>query len=147
VSKDITNEIRLEELRAMQLYTRSLIEVNIDALLTTDLFGIITDVNSQFCEMTGYRQYELIGSAFKQYFTDPLKAEKCIHLVRARQRLLNYELIMRSRGGNDTTVSLNASTLLRNEERHLPGVIISARDITEQKRNEAKLRAALQERA
>src|SRR5947209_3874232 len=54
---------------------------------------------------------------------------------------------MRSCGGNDTTVSLNASTLLSNEDRHLPGVLISARDITEQKRNEAKLRVALQELA
>ena len=105
VSKDITNEIRFEELKAMQFYTRSLIDANIDALLTTDLLGTITDVNAQFCEMTGYRQHELIGSAFKQYFTDPLKAEQCINTVRTKERLLNYELIMHSRTGSTGTLS------------------------------------------
>src|SRR5438270_8464834 len=37
ISKDISDEIRLtEELQGTQLYTRSLIESNIDALMTTD---------------------------------------------------------------------------------------------------------------
>src|ERR1041384_2770426 len=37
ISKDISDEIRLtEELKATQFYTRSLIESNIDALMTTD---------------------------------------------------------------------------------------------------------------
>ena len=48
ISKDISDEIRLtEELKATQFYTRSLIESNIDALMTTDPLGIITDVNQQ----------------------------------------------------------------------------------------------------
>src|SRR5438067_4883897 len=105
VSKDITNEIRLEELKAIQFYTRSLIEANIDALLTTDLQGTITDVNAQFCEMTGYSQQELIGSPLKQYFTDPLKVEHCINTVRTQERLLNFELIMHSRRGSTGTLS------------------------------------------
>ena len=46
ISKDISDEIRLtEQLKATQFYTRSLIESNIDALMTTDPLGIITDVN------------------------------------------------------------------------------------------------------
>lgn len=48
ISKDISNEIRLTEpLQATQLSTRSLIESNIDALVTTAPLGIITDVNQQ----------------------------------------------------------------------------------------------------
>src|SRR2546427_8312527 len=46
ISKDISDEIRLtEELKATQFYTRSLIESNIDALITTDSLGIISDAN------------------------------------------------------------------------------------------------------
>src|SRR5207245_3119327 len=46
ISKDISNEIRLtEELQDTKFYTRSLIESNIDALMTTDALGIISDVN------------------------------------------------------------------------------------------------------
>ena len=55
ISKDISDEIRLtEELKATQFYTRSLIESNIDALMTTDPLGIITDVNQQMEALTGY---------------------------------------------------------------------------------------------
>ena len=55
ISKDISDEIRLtEELKATQFYTRSLIESNIDALMTTDPLGIITDVNQQMVALTGY---------------------------------------------------------------------------------------------
>jgi PAS domain S-box-containing protein len=72
ISKDISDEIRLtEELQATQFYTRSLIESNIDALMTTDPLGIITDVNQQMETLTGRTRVELIGSAFKEYFTDP----------------------------------------------------------------------------
>ena len=54
ISKDISDEIRLtEELKATQRYTRSLIESNIDALMTTDPVGIISDVNKQMEDLTG----------------------------------------------------------------------------------------------
>ena len=42
-----------QRLRDQQFYTRSLIESNIDALMTTDPLGIITDVNKQMEALTG----------------------------------------------------------------------------------------------
>ncbi|MBI3970203.1 MAG: PAS domain S-box protein, partial [Chloroflexi bacterium] len=70
ISKDISDEIRLtEQLKAAQYYTRSLIESNIDALMTTDPLGIITDVNQQMEALTGYGREELIGTPFKTFFT------------------------------------------------------------------------------
>ena len=42
-----------QRLRDQQFYTRSLIESNIDALMTTDPYGIITDVNKQMEALTG----------------------------------------------------------------------------------------------
>src|SRR6185503_19023751 len=63
ISKDISDEIRLtEELKATQFYTRSLIESNVDALMTTDPLGVISDVNQQMEALTGYTRDELIGS-------------------------------------------------------------------------------------
>ena len=47
------------QLQASQTYTRSLIESNIDALMTTDPVGVITDVNEQMATLTGRsRQYD-----------------------------------------------------------------------------------------
>src|SRR6185295_412545 len=111
ISKDISDEIRLtEELKATQFYTRSLIESNIDALMTTDLVGVISDVNQQMAALTGYTRDELIGTPFKQYFTDPQRAEEGIKLVLREGKVTNYELTALSKEGRMTVVSYNAST-------------------------------------
>ena len=60
-----------QQLRDSQFYTRSLIESNIDALMTTDPLGVITDVNRQMEALTGYTLAELVGTAFADYLTDP----------------------------------------------------------------------------
>src|SRR5436305_1150593 len=60
-----------QRLRDQQFYTRSLIESNIDALMTTDPAGIITDVNKQMEALTGCTRDELIGAPFKDCFMDP----------------------------------------------------------------------------
>src|SRR5947208_245382 len=49
-----------QRLRDQQFYTRSLIESNIDAIMTTDPSGIITDVNKQMEALTGCTRDELI---------------------------------------------------------------------------------------
>src|SRR6058998_779343 len=53
-----------QRLRDQQFYTRSLIESNIDALMTTNPSGIITDVNKQMEALTGCTPAELIGAPF-----------------------------------------------------------------------------------
>ncbi len=140
ISKDISDEIRLtDELKATQFYTRSLIESNIDALMTTDPLGIITDVNQQMQALTGYSRDELIGTLFKNYFTDPQRAEEGIKLVLREGKVTNYELTALSKDGRITVVSYNASTF-RDAGGSLQGVFAAARDITEQKKLEQQLR-------
>ena len=140
ISKDISDEIRLtEQLKATQLYTRSLIESNIDALMTTDPLGIISDVNQQMEALTGHTREELIGSPFKTYFTDPQRAEEGIRLVLREGKVTNYELTARAKDGKQTLVSYNASTF-NDAQGKLQGVFAAARDITEQKKLEEQLR-------
>jgi PAS domain S-box-containing protein len=132
ISRDLTESQRiLGELKESQEYNRGLIESNIDALMTTDPLGIISDVNRQMCEMTGYSRDELIGSAFKLYFTDPKRAEDGIRKVLAEDRVTNYELVVRSRDGREVAVSYNATTF-RSADGKLKGVFAAARDITDQ---------------
>ncbi len=119
-------------LREQQFYTRSLIESNIDALMTTDPFGIITDVNKQMEALTGCTRDELIGAPFKSYFTDPDRAEAGIHQVLRENKVINYELTARALDGKETVVSYNASTFY-DRGRTLQGVFAAARDVTERK--------------
>ncbi len=140
ISRDLTESDRIErELRESQEYNRGLIESNIDALMTTDPLGIITDVNRQMCEMTGRSREELIGTPFKRYFTDSQAAEDGIRKVLSEDRVTNYELTMRSRAGTQTVVSYNATTF-RGADGRLKGVFAAARDITDQKNLEEALR-------
>jgi len=121
-----------QRLRDQQFYTRSLIESNIDALMTTDPAGIITDVNKQMEALTGCTRDELIGAPFKNYFTDPERAEAGIKLVLREKKLSNYELTACARDGKTTVVSCNATTFY-DRDRKLQGVFAAARDVTERK--------------
>ena len=127
-----------QRLRDQQFYTRSLIESNIDALMTTDPRGIISDVNQQMEALTGCTRDELIGAPFKNYFTDPERAEAAITSVLRESKVTNYELTARATDGKETVVSFNATTL-HDRDRKLKGVFAAARDVTERKRFEQTL--------
>src|SRR5438270_720251 len=129
-----------QRLRDQQFYTRSLIESSIDALMTTNPSGIITDINKQMEALTGCTRDELIGAPFKNYFTDPERADAAIKLVLAEKKVTNYELTARARDGKETVVSYNATTFY-DRDSTLQGVFAAARDVTERKR----LDQALQE--
>ena len=121
-----------QRLRDQQFYTRSLIESNMDALIATDPSGMISDVNKQMEALTGCTRDELIGAPFKNYFTDPERAEAGIKRVLAENRITNYELTAHARDGKETVVSYNATTF-HDRDRKLQGVFAAARDITERK--------------
>jgi PAS domain S-box-containing protein len=127
-----------QRLRDQHFYTRSLLESNIDALMTTDPRGIITDVNKQMEALTGCTRDELIGAPFKNYFTDPGRAEAGIKRVLNEGKVTNYELTARARDGTQTVVSYNATTF-HDRDRRLQGVLAAARDMTELKRFEQTL--------
>jgi len=131
VFRDVTGEYAVKQaLSDQQFYTRSLIESNIDAIMTTDPSGIITDVNQQMVALTGCTRDELIGAPFKSYFTDPERAEAGIKQVLNEKKITNYELTARARGGKETVVSYNATTFFDRNGK-LQGVFAAARDITE----------------
>jgi len=127
-----------QRLRDQQFYTRSLIESNVDALMTTDPRGIITDVNQQMEALTGCTRDELIGAPFKNYFTDPERAETGIKSVLSGSKVTDYELTACARDGKETVVSCNATTF-HDRDRKLQGVFVAARDVTERKRTERTL--------
>jgi len=138
ISKDITVLKQQEQVLLEQLsYNRSLFESNLDVLMATDTLGIITDVNKQMSAVTGYSPEEVIGTQFKNYFTDPKRAEDCIRNVLAEEKIRNYELTLKAKDDKETVISCNATTF-KGTDQHLRGVFAVARDITEQKRLEVE---------
>src|SRR5471030_845507 len=106
--------------------------------MTTDPSGIITDVNKQMEQLTDCTRDELIGAPFKNYFTDPERAEAGIKRVLSEKKVTDYELTVRARDGMETVVSYNATTFY-DRDRKLQGVFAAARDITERKQFEQAL--------
>jgi PAS domain S-box-containing protein len=127
-----------QRLRDQQFYTRSLIESNIDALMTCDPLGVISDVNQQMVALTGRSREQLIGTAFNTYFVDPELADAAIHKVLREGRVIDHELTALGSDGAQTPVSYNATTFY-DRDNVLQGVFAAARNIAERKQFERVL--------
>ena len=137
---DITERKKVEEaLRLSNKYNRSLIEASLDPLVTIGRNGKITDVNSATEQVTGYSRNDLIGTDFSDYFTEPEKARFGYKQVFTYSKVRDYPLEIRNKDGNITPVLYNAS-VYRDENNEVVGVFAAARDITERKKVEAKLK-------
>jgi PAS domain S-box-containing protein len=145
VSKDLSKEHLIAELKAEQIYTRSLIEANVDALLAIDRTGNIIDVNRQMCEITGYHDQELIGSVPSLYVTEPERMEELIRLTQVHERVTDYELTICSREGKLTEVSCSALIVYKGDTNDFLGILVVVRDITQQKFLEQQLQEKHQE--
>jgi len=138
-ARDITERKQAEmKLRQLNAYNRSLIEANLDALVTITPDGKIGDVNSVTETITGYKREELIGRDFHNYFTNPTKARSGYQRVFETGMLRDYELEIQHRDGHTTPVVYNAS-VYRDETGNVSGVFAAARDISERKQAERQL--------
>src|SRR5665648_194028 len=137
---DITQLKRAEEkLREASLYTRSLIEVSLDPLITINEDGKITDVNHATESVTGVSREQLIGSDFSDYFTEPEKAREVYQKVFENGFVKDYPLSIRHVSGSITDVMYNAS-VYKDAAGNVAGVFSAARDITSLKNIENSLR-------
>ena len=136
---DVTERKRIEQERQAAFYTRSLIEVSLDPLVTIGPDGKITDVNKATEEATGVTRENLIGTDFSAYFTDPAEANRGYRKVLSDGEVRDYALTIRHISGRTMDVLYNA-TVYHDEAGQLLGVFAAARDVTERKRAEAELR-------
>lgn len=142
-ARDITAQVEMEgRLRAEQLHSRSLIEASVDALVTTDVTGQITDVNERMAALAGRPRGDLIGCNFSSCFTDSGPALDLVSVAVRDGSVTGVELTARRPGGDKTVVSCNASTFTGADGK-LQGVFALLRDVTEQKSLEEMQRRML----
>ena len=136
---EVIQRTRVEEaLRSAFAYNRSLIEASLDPLVTITPDGKIGDVNHATELVTGASRDELIGSDFRSYFTDPLRARDGYQQVFELGVVRDFELEIRRKDGHITPVLYNAS-LFRDETGAAAGIFAAARDITQRKKAEQEL--------
>ena len=107
-----------QRLRDQQFTRASLIESQHRRRMTTTIRPASMTLNSKQMEaLTGCTRDELIGAPFKNYFTDPERAEAAIKLVLSEKKVTNYELTARARDGRQAVVSYNATTFYDRDRR------------------------------
>ncbi|TDD75461.1 CheR family methyltransferase [Flavobacterium caseinilyticum] len=133
--EDITDRSRYY---LKEKYSLSLIEASLDPLTTINNEGKITDVNRATVNITGVSREQLNGTDFFGYFTEPEKARAVSQQVFARGFITNAPLKIRHKSGTLTDVLLNGS-VYKDDSGNVLGVVIVARDVTDEKRIEAEL--------
>ncbi len=136
--QNIEKEKRATELRIAN-YARILIEASLDPLFTISPAGKITDMNNASVNITGLSREKLIGTDFFDYFTEPEKARAGYQEIFAKGFVSDYPLTIRDHKLTD--VLFNGS-VYKDEQGNVLGVVVVARDITEQKRTEKELTEA-----
>lgn len=136
VARDVTAQKLLSQ------YSLSLIEASLDPLVTINIEGKITDVNEATVNITGLEREKLKGTDFFDYFTEPEKARNVYREVFAKGSVIDSPLTLRHQNGKLTDVLFNGSVYTDDHENVL-GVVIVARDVTEQKRAATELTEAI----
>jgi PAS domain S-box-containing protein len=135
-------EIEDSKEKLLSDYSRSLIEASHDPMIVISPKGKITDVNQAAINVTGIIRQKLFGTNFYDYFTEPKKAKEVYKEVFLKGFVVDYPLVIKD--GVLTPVLFNGS-VYKGEKGKVLGAVVVARDITEQRKNDAILQTTLKE--
>jgi PAS domain S-box-containing protein len=135
VARDVTAQ------KLLSKYSLSLIEASLDPLVTISTEGKITDMNEALVNITGLTRESLKGTDFFDYFTEPQNAREVYQEVFAKGSVADSPLTIRHKNGKLTDVLFNGS-VYKDDRGNVLGVVIVARDVTDQKRIATELTEA-----
>ena len=136
VARDVTAQ------KLLSKYSLSLIEASLDPLVTISTEGKITDMNQATVDIIGMSREELTDTDFFDYFTEPQMAREVYQEVFAKGSVADLPLTLRHKDGKLTDVLFNGS-VYKDDRGNVLGVVIVARDITNQKRIATELTEAI----
>jgi hypothetical protein len=145
---DITERKRAEEaLIASEAKYRNLVTVMKEGLMAVDRNDVIHFVNPKVCELLGYAAEEIVGRSVATFLADAESRARLEEKSRLRSEGVSdsYELAMLTRSGRVVHV-LVSGTPVTDETGEVVGSMGVLTDITERKRAEEKIRAALTEK-
>jgi PAS domain S-box-containing protein len=140
VCRDVTERKRAEHMRA---WLAAIIDSSDDAIASKTLDGVVTSWNPGATRLFGYQPAEIIGKPITTIIPPELHAEEIDILARLRrgERIDHYETVRIAKDGHRIEVSLTVSPI-KGEDGEVMGASKIARDVTQRKRNEHRLREA-----
>jgi|GEM_PF-3262675 len=104
-----TQSVLSEKLKYEELFKNTPV-----MMIMMDRHGKILDVNSYWCEKTGYEKHELLGHSLVDYFSDETKKYLSAEQLESRiisNELIDYPVQILRKGGNYLTCVSTARTL------------------------------------
>ncbi len=132
VAQDITERKRAEEkLRKANMFQERLLETALTAIFMVNADRIITDVNEEFCRITGFTREELVGQPCTVFAEQPCKL-KCglFNGLSGEGRVWRKQCTVASRDGRKLSVLKNAA-IMKDDQGNIIGGIESFVDVTE----------------
>ena len=137
IIRDITERRRAEELRAQ---LASIVDSTADAIVATDLDGVIVNWNASAGHLFGYAGQEIVGRPILALMpperTDELK--QILETNRRGEVVAEFETVRIAKDGARIDVSLTSSPI-RDAEGHITGRSVIFHDITRRKRLEQEI--------
>jgi PAS domain S-box-containing protein len=124
----------------------AVVESSDDAVISTDLNGIIATFNPGAERLLGYKVEEVVGKPITLLMPVDRQPEEPEILARIRhgERVHHYEAARRRKDGTLIDVSLTVSPV-KDDQGRIVGASKIARDITERKQSEGRLRESEQQ--
>jgi PAS domain S-box-containing protein len=138
---DVTEQKRAEQMR-QQL--ASIVDSSDDAIMSTDLDGVIVSWNRGAARLFGHSAEQAVGKPITILMPPELqdKRRRLLGRIQRGERIDHYETVQRQKNGETIHVSLTVSPM-KNAEGRLIGASLLARDITERKGAEEHIAADL----
>lgn len=135
---DITQRRKAERLiRESEQRFREMIEITPAGYLLTDADGIVSEVNSAMCGMTGYSKDEFIGRDVTK-FLPSCPISEALKIQDGPSSAHGQETVVRLKSGTSAFVLANLS-IRRDAEGHALSLTAFVTDITERKQAEERL--------
>jgi len=124
----------------------AVIDSSFDAIVSKNLDSIIQSWNRGAERLFGYTADEAVGHSVLMLIPDSHRSEEDLILsrIRAGERIESYETIRRRKDGTNIHVSITVSPV-RNRQGEIVGASKIARDITQAKESERRIRMLLRE--
>ncbi len=138
IARDITEIRQAEEtLKERERFLRAVLETTADGFFVLDNQGRITEANSAYCSMTGYRHDEIVGGRLRDIDADESPEETADRIKRVASRGSEiFETRHRRKDGTVFPVEISTSFV----PTHGGRFVCFCRDLTERKENERILR-------